>query len=155
MERKFRINWPAIVEEAKQRRKSQKLTQQRLATLAGVSTPTISRFENDEKDIQLSSVLNILGVLGMTDQRRLDFPEPKPIYLPDRMVVRFWGKDGDKRVICEIGRDALDDHYQGDGKDKLKVFQANQAAIEHEARRKYLDDRLELDGSVLIRTGDL
>src|SRR5690606_33737873 len=107
------------------------------------------------KDIQLSSVLNILGVLGMTDQRRLDFTEPKPVYLPDRMVVRFWGKDGDKRVICEISREALDDHYQGDDKDKLKVFEASQAAIEHEARRKYLDDRLEPDGSVLIRTTDL
>ena len=155
MERKLQINWPILVEEAKQRRKSQKLTQQRLAALAGVSTPTVSRFENDEKDIQLSSVLNILGVLGMTDQRRLDFPEPEPVYLPDRMVVRFWGKDGNKRVCCEIGRDALDDHYQGDNQDKLKVFKANQAVIEHEARRKYLADRLESNGSVLIRTGDL
>lgn len=91
----------------------------------------------------------------MTDQRRLDFPEPKPVYLPDRMVVRFWGKDGENRVICEISRETLDDHYQGDDKDKLKVFHVNQAAIEHEARRKYLDNRLEPDGSVLIRTGDL
>lgn len=91
----------------------------------------------------------------MTDQRRLDFPEPQPVYLPDRMVVRFWGQDGDKRVRCEISREALDDHFQGDDKDKLKVFKANQAAIEHEARRKYLDGRLEGDESVLIRTGDL
>lgn len=155
MERKFRINWPAIVEEAKQRRKSQKLTQAALAAQAGVSTPTISRFESDEKDIQLSSVLNILGVLGMIDQRRLDFPEPKPVYLSDRMVVRFCGQDGDKHVHCEISENILDDHFQGDDKDKLKVFKANQAAIEHEARRKYLDDRLETDGTVLIQTGDL
>lgn len=123
--------------------------------LAGVSTPTVSRFENDEKDIQLSSVLNILGILGMTDQRRLDFPKSEPTYLPDRMVVRFWGKDGDKRVVCEISREALDDHYEGDNQDKLKVFKANQAAIEHEARRKYLDDNFQADGTVLIVTEDL
>ncbi len=155
MERKFQINWPATVEEAKQRRKSQKLTQQRLATLAGVSTPTISRFESDGKDIQLSSALNILGVLGMTDQRRLDFAKPEPIYLPDRMVVRFLGQDSNKRVRCEITSDALDDHFQGDDRDKLKVFTANQAQIEHEARRKYLNDRVEVDGSVLIKSKDL
>lgn len=91
----------------------------------------------------------------MTDQRRLDFPELRPLYLSDRMVVQFWGKDADKRVCCEIAETALDDHYQGDNKDKLKVFKENQAAIEHEARRKYLDDRTEADGSVLIRTDDL
>jgi DNA-binding XRE family transcriptional regulator len=66
-----RVNWPAIVEEARQRRKGQKLTQQRLAELAGVSTPTISRSENGAKDIQLSSVTSILGVLGMIDDRAL------------------------------------------------------------------------------------
>jgi len=91
----------------------------------------------------------------MIDQRRLDFPEPKPVYLSDRMVVRFCGQDGDKHVHCEISENILDDHFQGDDKDKLKVFKANQAAIEHEARRKYLDDRLETDGTVLIQTGDL
>jgi predicted transcriptional regulator len=74
MERQFRINWPAIVEEAKQRRKGQKLTQQRLGKLAGVSTPTISHFEGGERDIQLSTVTNILGVLGMLDERVLVLP---------------------------------------------------------------------------------
>ena len=76
MERQFRINWFAIVEEAKQRRKSQKLTQQRLGELAGVSTPTISHFEGGERDIQLSTVTNILGVLGMLDERVLVFRMP-------------------------------------------------------------------------------
>ncbi len=104
----------------------------------------------------MSSVLNILGVLGMTDQRRLDFPEANPQPISERNnAVRFWGRDGDKRVRCEISREALDDHYQGNDKDKLKVFKENQPAIGHEARRKYLDDRLEPDGSVLIRTTDL
>jgi len=34
---------------------------------------TISRFEQNDKDIQLSSVLAILDVLGMTDKRTLYF----------------------------------------------------------------------------------
>ena len=69
MEREFKIDWPLFVEEAKKRRKQQRLTQQHLAVLAEISTPTVSRFERGAKDIQLSSVLNILGVLGMAVRR--------------------------------------------------------------------------------------
>jgi hypothetical protein len=46
-----------------------------LALLAEVSTPTISRFEQNAKDIQLYSVLQILDALGMTDKRTLAFPD--------------------------------------------------------------------------------
>lgn len=155
MERQFRINWPAIVEEAKQRRKGQKMTQQRLAELAGVSTPTISRFESGERDIQLSTVTNILTVLGMLDERLLVFTDAGAHYDPTRSVVVFRAEDGDKTVVCAISREALDDHFNGDNKDKLKVFKANRDRIEHEARRKYLADRVEPDGSVLIKTLDL
>ena len=155
MERQFRINWPAIVEEAKQRRKSQKLTQQRLAELAGVSTPTISRFESGERDIQLSTVSNILGVLGMLDERTLVFPDARERYDFDRAVVLFTGKDGDKNIISAISREALEDHFGGDNKDLMKVYKANLERIEYEARRKYLAGRLEPDGSVLIKTMDL
>jgi transcriptional regulator with XRE-family HTH domain len=155
MERKFRINWPAIVEEAKQRRKSQKLTQQRLGELAGVSTPTISRFENGEKDIQLSSITSILGVLGMIDERTLVFEEKAARYDSVRDVAVFEGRDGDRTIRCAISRETLEDHFKGDKKDPLKVFRANRERIEHEARRKYLDGRLESDGSILIRTVDL
>jgi transcriptional regulator with XRE-family HTH domain len=155
MERQFRINWGAIVEEARQRRKSQKLTQHRLAELASVSTPTISRFESGEKDIQLSSVTSILAVLGMLDERTLIFAHTNARYDPMRGTVLFDGKDGDKVISCAISREALDDHYNGDDKDKLKVFNANRESIEHEARRKYLAENMEADGSILIRTGDL
>jgi hypothetical protein len=58
-------------------------------------------------------------------------------------------------VRCEITREALDDDFGGDGKDKLEVFRANRLAIEQEARRKYLAGRREADGSILIRTEDL
>jgi Protein of unknown function (DUF1488) len=66
-------------------------------------------------------------------------------------------KDG-CRVLCVWStrrRTALDDHFDGDNKDKLKVFKASRERIEHEARRKYLADLVESDGSVLIKTMDL
>ncbi|WP_373533458.1 helix-turn-helix domain-containing protein [Vampirovibrio sp.] len=67
MERQFQLNWTALVEEALRRRKALGLTQQRLAALASISTPTVSRFENHKEDIQLSSILAILKVLGMLE----------------------------------------------------------------------------------------
>jgi hypothetical protein len=50
----------------------------------------------------------------------------------------FWGQDGETRVRCQISGDALDDHFGGDGKDKLAVFRANGPAIKEEARRNIL-----------------
>ncbi len=155
MERDIRLNWQFLVEEARQRRKAQGLTQQRLAEIAGVSTPTVSRFEQGGKDIQMSSVLSILEVLGMTDKRALDFPQEEPVYVFDRMVVTFNATDGQKRVLCAISRQALNDHFGGDGKNPVAVFKANKEAIEQLARRKYLHGDLEPDGSILIRTTDL
>src|SRR3990167_5287565 len=155
MERQFRINWPAIIEEAKQRRKAQRLTQSRLAVMAGVSTPTISRFESGEKDIQLSTIISILTVLGMHDQRHLTFLDRKEHYVPNRMVVLFIGRDRNKEIICAISEEALKDHFHGAGKDPLKIFLANRENIEHEARRKYLTEKLEADGSVLLKTEDI
>lgn len=55
---------------------------------------------------------------------------------------------------CEISRQALDDNFAGDGKDKLQVFLANRKAIEDFARNKYLAGQTEPDGSILIRTLD-
>ncbi len=115
----------------------------------------MSRFENGEKDIQLSSALGILGVLGMLDSRALTFPDPAARYDGIRDVVAFWGQEGTKRVRCAISREALDDHYKPERKDKLKVFEANRSAIEQEARRKYLAGILEPDGSILIKTTDI
>jgi len=91
----------------------------------------------------------------MVERRELRFPEPQERHISGRDVVVFWGQDGATRVRCEISREALDDHFRGDGKDKLAVFKGNRLAIEEEARRKNLAGRTEPDGSVLIRTGDL
>jgi transcriptional regulator with XRE-family HTH domain len=131
------------------------LTQKQLATLAKVSTPTISRFENDEKDLQLSSVLAILDVLGMTDKRTLVFADQESQRDSTDAIV-FWGQDGEARVRCRISREALDDHFSNG--DKLKpeaAFKKYRKEIEALARRQYLYGQRELDGSVLIRTLDI
>lgn len=94
-------------------------------------------------------------MLGLLDARVLNFPDPQPRYDSINEAVRFWGDDGTRRILCAITRDALDDHYKPERKDKLKTFDANRAAIEQEARRKFLAEALEPDGSVLIRTDDL
>jgi transcriptional regulator with XRE-family HTH domain len=154
MERVFQINWPVLVEEAVRRRRGMKLTQKQLASLAKVSTPTVSRFEQAEKDLQLSSVLAILDVLGMTDRRTLVFTDPE--YSADSEGVTFFGHDGKTRVRCRIAREALDDHFSD--RDRLRpeaAFKKHRSAIEALARRKHLLGRREADSSVLIRTHDL
>jgi transcriptional regulator with XRE-family HTH domain len=132
-----------------------KLTQKQLAALAKVSTPTVSRFENNEKDLQLSSVLAILEVLGMTERRTLTFTEEAfSRDASDAIVV--WGEDGEARIRCRISREALDDHFS-DG-DRLRpeaAFKKHRKEIEALVRRKYLYGEREPDGSVLLRTLDI
>ena len=70
-------------------------------------------------------------------------------------MVVLCGQDGEKRVRCEISQEALDDHFGGDGKDKVEVFKANRRTIEDIARGKYLAGQMEPDGSVLIWTIEL
>ena len=65
MERNVRLNWQGFVEEAVRRRKEQKLTQEQLAVLAGVSKPTLNSFEQGKTTIRLDSALKILKVLGV------------------------------------------------------------------------------------------
>jgi len=99
-------------------------------------------------------VLAILDVLGMTDKRTLVFTERE--YKAESEGVTFWGQDGRKRVRCRISREALDDHFSD--RDRLRpeaAFKAHRPEIETLARRKYLLDHREPDGSVLIRTGDI
>jgi transcriptional regulator with XRE-family HTH domain len=134
------------------------LTQKQLALLANVSAPTISRFEKNAKDIQLSSVLQILDALGMTDKRTLIFPDQA--YASDIAEgITFWAQDGETRVRCRISREALDDHFS-DG-DKLRpeaAFEKYRKDIEGLIRRKYLLGKLESAGptpTVLIRTNDI
>jgi transcriptional regulator with XRE-family HTH domain len=132
-----------------------KLTQRDLAGLAKVSTPTVSRFEQAAKDVQLSSALAILDVLGMTDTRTLSFPDKEYSY--DMIAgVTFWGQDGTTRVRCRIAREALSDHFSD--RDRLRpqaAFEKHRGAIEAFMRRKYLRGQLEPDKSVLISTNEI
>jgi transcriptional regulator with XRE-family HTH domain len=60
----YRLDWPGLVDAAKTRRKQLKLTQRRLAAIAGVSLPTVVSLEAG-KDLRLSSASRILQVLDM------------------------------------------------------------------------------------------
>jgi transcriptional regulator with XRE-family HTH domain len=60
----YQLDWPEVVAAAKRRRKEMKMTQRRLAAAAGVSLPTVVKFEAAE-DIRLSSALAILKMLDM------------------------------------------------------------------------------------------
>jgi transcriptional regulator with XRE-family HTH domain len=154
MERELQFNWLILVEEAVRRRHGLKLTQKQLASLAKVSTPTISRFEQAAKDIQLSSVLAILGVLGMIDKRTLIFDAESHRDVDDTIV--FWGNDDEKRVRCGIERKALDDHFSEGGRLRFAAaFKKHRPEIEALARRKYFLGQRESDESVLIRTRNL
>jgi transcriptional regulator with XRE-family HTH domain len=132
-----------------------KLTQREVAALAKVSTPTVSRFEQAAKDVQLSSALAILDVLGMTDKRTLTFPDKQYSYDMGGGVT-FWGQDAAELVRCRIAREALDDHFSaGDRLRPPAAFEKHRGEIEALARRKYLRGQLEPDKSVLIRTGEV
>ncbi len=65
MERNVSIDWQAIVIEAIARRKKLKFTQEKLALLAGVSKPTLNKFEQGEKGVSIENALKILFQLGL------------------------------------------------------------------------------------------
>jgi hypothetical protein len=89
------------------------------------------------------------------ENKELVFPAPKERYDNSREIVAFWGQDRTERIRCAISREALDDHFHGDNRNKLEVFAENRTAIENIARRKYLSGLIEPDGTVLIRTADI
>ena len=62
------LNWPAIVQEAKRRRRAERLSQRALAAIAGVTHPTVVKFEKGDDTIKLKSALTILDALGMVDR---------------------------------------------------------------------------------------
>jgi hypothetical protein len=124
-----------------------KLTDDEVRLLEGVVNDAFDDFEDSGLD-------RIHGVEEAPQRHELEFPEPRDQWVFDREVVVFWGQDADERVRCEISQEALDDNFHGDGKDKIQVFRANRKAIEDFARKKYLEGRIEPDGSVLIRTLD-
>ena len=65
------------------------------------------------------------------------------------------GARTEKRTFGTRSAKALDDHFGGEKKDELKAFRAHRGEIEELARRKYLAEGTEKDGSVLIRTAEV
>lgn len=65
MERNLCLDWQNLVEEAVRRRKAQRLTQQELAILCGLSKPTINNFEQGKTTLTLNSAFKVLSMLGL------------------------------------------------------------------------------------------
>jgi hypothetical protein len=108
-----------------------------------------------DMDIKPFAALVAERVRWSLAQHDLTFPQPDERYIVDLHVVVFSGMDGNARVRCAVSGEALDDHFNGDARDKLDVFRRHRRTIEQESRRKYLAGDTEGDGSILIRTGDL
>ena len=108
-----------------------------------------------ETDIDAFSKLLAQRVRWSLERHELKFPERVEKFDFDREVVLFYGLDGKTRVRCAISREALDDDFGGDGRDKVGVFRENRAVIEEWARQKYAAGDTEPDGSVLIHSGEL
>jgi len=108
-----------------------------------------------EMDIHPFTTFIVRRVEWRLERHDLTFPAPMESIILGRDVVLFYGQDGEAVVRCAIAGEALDTHFQGRGRDKLEVFRANRQPIEQEVRRRYLAGDTELDGSILIRVGDL
>jgi hypothetical protein len=87
------------------------------------------------------------------EKHDLAFPDKAEKFDFDREVVVFFGQDGKARVRCAISREALDDDFGADNRDKMEVFRENRKVIEEAVRQKYLAGDTETDGSVLITRG--
>ncbi|MCU1316083.1 MAG: cell filamentation protein Fic [Candidatus Acidoferrum typicum] len=108
-----------------------------------------------EMDIHPFTTFIVRRVQWHLERHDLTFPAPKESFVFERDIVFFYAQDGEACVRCAISREALDDHFHGDGKDKLEVFRANRQLIEQEVRRKYIAGDTEVDGSILIHSDDL
>lgn len=61
------LNWQDLVAEAKRVRKAEKLSQRDLAALAGVTQPTVVKFEKGDTGLRVNSALAILAALGLAE----------------------------------------------------------------------------------------
>jgi hypothetical protein len=108
-------------------------------------------------DVDLGPFTTLIAqrVRWALEKHDLKFPDQAEKWDFDREVVVFFGQDGDSRARCAISREALDDDFRGDNRDKVEVFRENRAAIEQRARQKYVAGDTETDGSILIHSGEL
>lgn len=61
------LNWQELVAEARRVRKAEKLSQRDLAALAGVTQPTVVKFEKGDTGLRVNSALAILAALGLAE----------------------------------------------------------------------------------------
>src|SRR5215472_11516690 len=108
-----------------------------------------------EMDVHPFTTFIVRRVQWRLEGHDLQFPAPMESVVFGRDMVLFYGQDGEAVVRCAITGEALDSHFQGEGKDRLEVFKANRQPIEQEVGRRYLAGDIEMDGSLLIRAGDL
>lgn len=108
-------------------------------------------------DVEIKPFTTLIAhrVRWSLEEHDLKFPAPEERFIFDREVVLFFGQDGETRARCAISREALDDDFRGDNRDKLEVFRENRHVIEQGARQKYASGDTEPDGSVLIHSGEL
>jgi len=107
-----------------------------------------------DTDVRLFTAFLAERVSSSMEKHDLEFPDKTGKEDFDRDTVVFFGQDGKKRVRCAISREALDDDFAGDNRDKVEVFLENRKVIEEAVRRKYLAGDTE-DGSILIHSGDI
>jgi hypothetical protein len=108
-----------------------------------------------EMDIHPFATFIVRRVEWRLEQHDLTFPAPMESVVFGRDMVLFYGQDGEAVVRCLVAGEALDAHFHANGRDRLEVFRANRQPIENEIRRRFLAGDTELDGSVVIRSGDL
>ncbi len=63
------LDWDELVDQAIAIRKEEKISQRELAALAGVTAPTVIKFEQKRTTIRVESALAILTVLGLAGRR--------------------------------------------------------------------------------------
>lgn len=142
------LDWPRLVAAGVSRRKQEALTQYELAEIAGVSQPTVWRFERGDRTIRLHSALAILEALGLLAETQPIEAEPR--FVDYRNSVEFFVSEGEQGIRARIGRMALRKLFGWVEDDPLQGFHQNRKSIERIAYQKYLSGRLEPDGSIWI-----
>jgi len=85
----------------------------------------------------------------------LHFADTPPHYNFSRDTVTFEAQAGRERVLCQISREALEDHFGADGlsrEGRLNLFRKHRREIEEMARVVYLYKPIPADHAVLITT---
>ncbi len=88
----------------------------------------------------------------------LRFTDASPHYNFSHDTVMFEAQVGPDRVLCQISREAMDDHFGADGlsrEGRLDVFRKHRREIEEMARVVYLHRLVPADGAVLITTAEV